>query len=191
MKITEFVENFKNAKVQNTKINPDVVGEWIRKNLEIKTYIPFRKKREIAEVVVAQNIDVVDGIKKYDSIDGYVSFVVASVMAHTSLEFSSDPVADYDLLVESGLLMNIISEFEGSHKELDIVTKMVLDIELEDNNVNVAISRFLNKILEKLDGVSEVLKGKLEDLDLEDILGIDISEENLTKLKRVLNKYNK
>lgn len=188
MKINEFIENYKNAKVLNTKINPNAVSEYLRKELAIKTYIPFKEKRKIAEMIVAQNIKEVDGIKKYDSIDGYVALIVASIMAHTNLQFSTDPVADYDLLAESGLLPQIIAEFQGSHDEIDIVLKMALAMELEDNNVNALVGRFLNKISGVLDVVLEVVKDKFEDFDLSDVLGSDFKEEDIAQLKGFLDK---
>ena len=155
MKILEFIEQFKNDKVANTKIAPDAVSTYLKKNLEIKTYIPFRVKRQLVEIVVTQNIEWVDGIKKIDAINEYISFIVAVISAHTSLEFSDDPVADYDLLAESGLLPQILAEFESSYNECDVLLKMARASELEDNNINVLVGKFLNVILEKLDGVGE------------------------------------
>jgi hypothetical protein len=172
----------------NTKQGVDERSEWIRSELGIKSYIPFREKRQIAEMILEKTIKEVDGIKKYDSIDGYVSLIVASISAHTTLTFSDDPVADYDLLAESGLLSQIIAEFQGSHDEIDIILKMALAMELEDNNTNALIGRFLNRILEMLDGVSNSLKDTLEELDLNEILGADINAENLAKLSGLLNK---
>lgn len=188
MKINEFVESFKIARVQNTKINPDAISEWIREKIEIKTYIPFRQKREIAEMVVGQNIEVIDGIKKYDSINAYVGFVVAMISAHTNLEWGSDPVADYDLLAESGLLPQIITEFQESYNECNVVMQMALAMELEDNNVNVLIGHFLDDILKKLGSVGEKFKGALGDFNIQDILGGNIKEEDLTKLSGLLDR---
>ncbi len=191
MKIAEFVQNFKDKKVMNSKVAPDAVQKYIEKELEIKTYIPFNKKREIAEMIVAQNIRQVDGIKKYDNINGYVALVVASIAIHTNLEFGTDPVADYDLLAESGLLSQIIAEFKGSHDEIDIILKMALDMELEDNNVSALIGRFLNKISGVLDNVSEVVKENFENFNPDDPLGADFKKEDLAKLSSFLNKYSK
>lgn len=190
MKIAEFVKNFQDRKIINTKVNPNAVSEYITKELEIKSYVPFRQKRQIAEMIVAQNISEVDGIKKYDDINSYVSLVVASIVAHTNLEFGEDVIADYDLLAESGLLPQILLEFQGSHEEIGILLKMAIASELEDNNINVLVGRFLNKILKKLDGVGEVLKSKLDDFDLKDLLG-DIKQEDLAKLSGFLDKLNK
>ena len=191
MKILDFISDFKEKKVTNTKLDPDAVSKYIRKELEVRDYIPFREKRMIAEMVVAQNIKEVDGIKKYDNIDSYIGFVVASIASHTNIEFSDDPVADYDLLAESGLLPQIIAEFQSSHDEIDILLKMALASELEDNNVNILVGKFLNGILQKLDGVGDVLKDKLGDFDIKNILGANFKEEDLAKLSGFLNKYNK
>lgn len=191
MTVQEFVKVFTEKKIMNTRINENAVSEYLCKELEIKSYIPFREKREIAEMIVAQNIKVVDGIKKYDDIDSYVSLVVASIAAHTNLEFGADPVADYDLLAETGLLAQIISEFQSSHEEIGILLKMAIASELEDNNINVFVGKFLNGILQRIDTVGGVLKDKLGDLNLKDILGSDIKQEDLAKLKGFLDRYNK
>lgn len=190
MKILEFVESYKNDKVMNTQIKPNAISEYLKEKLEIKTYIPFRNKREIVELVVSQNTEEIDGIKKHDSINAYIGFVVAMLSAHTSLEFSDDPVADYDVLAESGLLPLIITEFKESYDECDILLKMALAMELEDNNINVLVGKFLNGILDKLDGVGEVLKDKLRDINLNDILGANFKQEDLAKLSGFLNKFN-
>lgn len=190
MKIVEFIENFKNANVQNTKLSPNAVSEYLRKTLEIKTYIPFRLKRQIVETVVAQNTEWEDGIKRNDAINQYLSFVVAMIGLHTDLEFDEDSVEDYDLLAESGLLPQIIAEFQESYNECDILLKMALAMELEDNKLEVVVNRFLNEILQKLDGVGEILKGSLGDLSIKDVLGNNFKQEDLTKLKGFLDKYN-
>lgn len=190
MLVNEFVQKFKEAKVANSKVAPNAVSEYLKKELEIKTYLPFRTKRAIVETVVAQNTEWVDGIKRNDTINQYIGFVVAMIGAHTTLEFGDDPVADYDLLAESGLLPQIIAEFKESYDESDILLKMALASELEDNNINTIIARFTDGILQKLDGVGEVLKDKLGDFDVKDILGETFKPEDLNKLKGFLDKYN-
>lgn len=169
MKIAEFCEAYKAKRFINTPQGVDEKSEWLRNELEIKSYIPFREKRKIAEMIVEQNIEVVDGIKKYDDISSYVSLVVASIMAHTNLQFEQDVIADYDLLAESGLLHQIIAEFQGSHEEIGILLKMAVAAELEDNNTNVIIGHFLDSILKKL-----------EKLDFKKLFGAEIKEEDLT-----------
>ena len=188
MLVNEFVKEFIEKKIFNSKLNEHAISNYLKENLEIKSYLPFRTKRQIAEMVVAQNIKEVDGIKKHNSIDGYVSFIVASIAAHTNLQFSDNPVADYDLLAESGLLPQIIAEFKDSHDEIDILLKMALASELEDNNIEVLVGRFLDKILKKMDEFGDVLKDKFEDFNLKDVFGADFKEEDLAKLTGLLNK---
>lgn len=189
MKVLDFVKEFKEKKVFNSKLNEHAISDYLKEKLEIKTYLPFREKRMIAETIVAQNIKEIDGIKKYDHVDGYISLVVASIAAHTNIEWDDDPVADYDLLAEIELLPQIIAEFKSSHDEIDIILKMVLAMEIEDNNINALVGKFLNKTLQKLDSVGGVLKDKLGNFDLKDILG-DFNQEDLNKLKGFLDKYN-
>jgi hypothetical protein len=178
MNIKTFVDSYKAKKFMNIKTAAEEKSEWLRNELEIKTYIPFKKKREIAEMIVEQNMSEVDGIKKYDDINSYVSLVVASIVAHTNLKFGSDPIEDYDLLAEAGLLSQIIAEFQGSHEEIGIVLKMAVAAELEDNNTNVTIGQFLDSILKKL-----------EKLDLKKLFGAEIKDEDLTQLKGFLDRF--
>ena len=191
MLVKDLVSDFQTKKISDTKIAPNAVSDYLKKNLEIKTYLPFRAKRTIVETVVSQNIEWVDGIKKIDSINEYAGFIVAALTAHTNLEFSEDPVADYDLLAESGLLPKIIAEFQESYGECEVLLKMARTSELEDNNLEAIVGRFLNGILERLDGVGESLQGMLGNLNIQDILGGSFKEEDLTKLKGFLDKYNK
>lgn len=191
MLVKDLVSDFQTKKISDTKIAPNAVSDYLKKVLEIKTYLPFRTKRVIVETVISQNIEWVDGIKKIDSINEYVGFVVAMIGAHTNLEFSEDPVADYDLLAESGLLSKIIAEFQESYNECEVLIKMVRTSELEDNNLEAIVGRFLNSILERLDGVGESLKSVLGNLNIQDILGDSFKDEDLTKLKGFLDKYNK
>lgn len=184
MIISEFVQNFKDKKITNTKIAPDAVQQFIVKELEIKKYIPFEEKREIAEIIVEKNTTVVDGIKKYDSISAYVGLVVSAIIAHTNLRFSEDVFADYDLLAESGLLSQIIAEFQESYNECGVILKMAVDMELEDNNPGALIGRFLDGVLNRLDGATVVINELIKNLNLKEML----NEENVVKIIGLLNK---
>ena len=188
MKVNEFIVDYKTKKVMNTQMKPNAVSEYLRETLSVKEYIPFKTKRQIVEMVVAQNTRAIDGVKKNDAIGQYVSFVIAMLAAHTNLEFSINPMEDYDLLAESGLLSLIIDEFKADYSECDILLKMALASELEDNNINVLIGHFLDKILQKIDEFGDALKGKFEDFNLQNIFGADFKEEDLAKLSGFLDK---
>lgn len=184
MNVKTFVDAYKAKNFMNTKQGVEARIEWIKKELAIKNYIPFMEKRKIAEMVVDQNINVVDGIKKYNTIDAYIGFVMASIVAHTNLKCSGNPIEDYDLLAESGLLPQIVAEFHESHNEIDMLLKMAVAYELEDNQPGALIGRFLDGILNRLDGVSGMLKDIVGDLNIEEIF----NNENIAKIVGFLNK---
>ena len=180
MLIQEFIEKYKAKTFMNTQQGLVEKAEWIRKEIEVKQYIPFMEKRQIANIIVTQNMDVIDGVKKYNTVDAYIGFIMSSITAHTNLECSANPISDYDLLAESGLLYQIVAEFQESHNEIDILTKMMVASELEDNQPGVIIGKFLDSILKKLDGAANTLQS----MNLKDIL----SEKNMAKIIGFLNK---
>ena len=188
MTIQNFCDAYKAKNFMNTKQGVEERVEWIKKELEVKEYIPFTEKRKIAEMIVAENIKEVDGIKKYNSIDGYIALIVASIEAHTILRFSVNSTEDYDLLAESGLIPQIMAQFQSSHDEIGIILKMATTMELESNNTNALVGRFLNKISSALDVVLEMAKDKFGNFDMKNIFGADIKGEDLTKLIGLLDK---
>lgn len=191
MTVKEFVQDFKEKKIKNTQINENAVAEYITKTLEVKGYLPFKFKREMVEMIVRENITVVNGLKKSDAISQYVSFITAMLKAHTNLEFSDNPIDDYDALAESGLLAPVVETFKASYDECDILLKMALAAELEDNNFNAIVAKFLDGILDRLDDVVWALEDKLGELDLNDIVGTYFKPEDLEKLSKFLSKYGK
>ena len=191
MFISEFVQEFKDKKIANSKVAPNAIEEYIAKNLEIKTYLPFATKRTIAEMVAQKNIDYIDGVKKHDSISSYIAFIMAMIRSHTNLEFSDDPVEDYDLLAESGLLPMIIDTFRADYTECDVLLKMAIAYELEDNNINMLIGNFLNGLLERLDEFGDAIKESMGGKTMEEIIGANFKQEDLAKLTSLLDKLNK
>lgn len=191
MKVIEFVKDFKDKKIMNTHLKPDAVNAYIKENVKITTYLPFRAKRELAEIILGQCIEEVDGVKRHDAIESYMRFVVGMIETHTNLNFDQDPVSDYDLLAEAGLLMPIIDMFKTDYDECNTVLKMALAAELEDNNINILVGKFLNGILDKFDGVSEIIKNTVSNVDLNKMFGGNFKEEDLAKLSSFLDKYQK
>lgn len=188
MLIQEFVKTFMEKRITNNKINDHAVSDYLKKELEIKTYIPFLQKKEIAELIVDTYTEEVDGIKKYDSTRAYVGFIAASITAHTNLEFGENVFDDYDSLAESGLLTQIVAEFSESHNEIDILLKMAIAAELEDNNINVLVGRFLNKLSSKIDFIGDVIKNKMENLNPSTLFGADITKEDLAAISSFVDK---
>lgn len=194
MKITakQFVEDFQENNIQNTKINEHAVEDYIRKKLEIKEYIPFTEKCKIIEVVVGKSIVEENGVKRVDPISQYISFVIAMLVAHTSLDITRDnPISDYDTLCETGLLEPIVMLFQKDYDECKVVLDMLVSQVLEDNNFNVIVGKFLNGILAHIDVFATTLKESMGNVDIAKILGDNFKEEDMVKLHSFLDSYNK
>jgi hypothetical protein len=191
MKIAELLTEMKTKKIQNTQVNPDAVGTYLRKNLEIKTYIPFEDKKRIAEMIIAANLTEENGIKKIDSVGQFISFVTAMLVAHTSLQINTDnPIEDYNLICEAGLLEPIIAEFQKDYAESEVILKMMVADELADNNLSIVVARFLDGVLDVIGGFSDSLSDVVNKVDVDNLLGDKFDVDDLVKLKGFLDKYN-
>ena len=47
MKIIDFINEFKAKKIMNTQIKPNAIGEYLKKELEVRDYVPFVEKQSI------------------------------------------------------------------------------------------------------------------------------------------------
>lgn len=174
MKVTEFINKYKTSNVINTKVNPNATSDFIKKTLEVREYVPFRVKQTAIQTVVKTCTDEIDGVKKNDAVSQYVSFVIAMLTLHTNLE-CDEPIESYDTLCEAGLLNLIIETFMMDYNECEALMKMYVAVELEDNNINVLVGKFLNKIVDFMSG-----------LNLKDLFGV--SEEDLSLLKGFIDR---
>ena len=187
MLVNEFVKLYKDSKVQNTKINPHAIEEFIRSKLEIVEYLPFNTKREVIEMLIDKIVYEEDGIKRVDSVSQFLAFVVAMVASHTTLTFGNNPEDDYDALSQSGVLEYILVMFQKDYEECNALLKAAIADELADNNLNVIVNKFLNGVLGKLDDAIDILKN----LDLSKLLGTNINEEEKAKMLGFIDKLNK
>lgn len=186
--VKSFVEEFLNKRIKNTKGAPTAVEDFIREKLEIVEYLPFNKKREVVDMVVAKVVNEEDGVKKVNSIEQFLSFFVSMIVAHTNLTFGEKPEEDYDALNQNGLIEPIIAMFQKDYSEFEVLLKMAIADELADNNLNIIVGKFLNGVLGKLDGFVDMAKGFTENIDLSNLLGTDINKEDMAKLVGLLNK---
>lgn len=188
MKVVEFIQKYKESKVQNTKMAPDAVEQFLKKTLEVKEYVPFKKKEEIVKTIIEYNLEENNGIKKIDSINQYLSFISAMLVSHTNLEISEVPADDYDLLAEHDLIEQIVALFAKDYKEFETLLKMAVADELEDNNLSVVVSKFFNGILDKVDDVVALVANVAEGFDTSKLFGEEIKKEDLGKLIGLLDK---
>jgi hypothetical protein len=111
--------------------------------------------------------------------------------AHTNLNFGTNPVEDYDILSEYGLLEYIIATFKKDFDECNVVLQMVRNDTLADNNISIVVAKFLDGVLDKLDDFGDTIKGVVEKIDLDKLMGLGLNENEMAKVKSLLNKYVK
>ena len=189
LNVQSFVEEFVNKKIKNDRITPNAVEGYILEKLEITEYLPFATKREVVQMIVDKVIREEDGIKKVDSIAQFLAFITSMLISHTNLDISNAE-QDYDMLSKCGLLEPIVAMFQGDYIQCEALLKAAIADELADNNLSVVVSKFLNGILDKLDGFGEVAKGFAENLDLSKLLGTNIKEEDVAKILGFVDKLN-
>ena len=191
MKVNQFIDDMKKKKIQATAINPNAVSDYIRKTLEIKEYIPFEDKKKIAEMIIKTNMTEENGIKKINSAGQFVSFITAMLVIHTNLEIDAEnPIEDYDLICEAGLLEPIVAEFQKDYSECEVILKMTAADELADNNLSSVVAKFLGGISDMIGGFGNKLGGIVENIDIGSLLGGKFDTNDLAKLKGFLDKYN-
>ena len=191
MKVTEFIQDFKDKKIMNTKIDPDAVSEYIKKTLEVKDYMPFIEKREICEKVLnACNTKDDNGLVKVDSVSRSIIFTITILSTYTNLEFSSgedeeyDSLDEYDMLCESHLLnpiLNIIGEEYAACNNM--LNMMMDDIIANNNTVEAVLGRALSKVSDSIDGLIDAFTNKVEEMNL------DLSQIDIDKYKGLIDKF--
>lgn len=182
MKISEFVKNFIDKKVMNTAINQNAVSDYLKKELEVKDYVPFAEKRDLcARVLEVCNTKDDSGLVKVDSISRYILFTIAIISKYTNLEFSSgeeeiDSLDEYDMLCQNNLLNPILDIIGGEYATCNNMLNMMMDDIVSNNNtVENVVGTVLGKFSDSLDELVSTLANKVESMDL-DLSQIDIDK---------------
>ena len=182
MKISEFVKNFIDKKVMNTTINQNAVSDYLKKELEVKDYVPFAEKRDLcARVLEVCNTKDDSGLVKVDSISRYILFTIAVISKYTNLEFSSgeeeiDSLDEYDMLCQNNLLNPILDIIGGEYVTCNNMLNMMMDDIVSNNNtVENVVGTVLGKFSDSLDELVSALANKVESMDL-DLSQIDIDK---------------
>lgn len=186
MKLTikEFVDGFKAKKIMNTKLDPEAVSNYIKKELEVKDYVSFAEKRELcANVLNACNTKDSNGLVKVDSVSRYILFTIAIISKYTKLEFSSgkddegfDSLDEYDMLCQANLLDPILEVIGAEYVTCNnILNMMMSDVVANNNTIENVVSHTLGRISKSVDGLIGALAEKVEDMEL-DLNQIDINK---------------
>lgn len=190
MLVKEFVQLYKDSKVQNTKINPNAVEDFIRSKLEIKNYLPFVEKREMCETVLEASCTKNGVIIEVDSVSRYILFTISVLTKYTNLTFENtddvDAIDQYDMICQNGLLNPIFGCIAGEYEACNnILNMMMADIDANNNNVAVVFDKALKQVLGSVDKLVVSLSDKVDELEL------DLSQIDIDKIMGVIDKLPK
>lgn len=181
MKVQEFIKMMSEPK--NRLLKTDQLQELIKKQLEVKSYIGIKDKKELIESIVNECILYEDGAFKFDDIDKYICFTMRTLEAYTNIEIS-DMENDYDMLCESKTLELIIGTFKKEYDDVNILLQMKCDYYLSKNTLEAQVGKFLDGLSEKLDVIVDSLANKVDGLDLNNL---QFNIEDLGKLMQFIN----
>lgn len=146
----------------------------IEKELQVKKYLPIEEKKLIAQGIIYECTDQTDGVIKADSVQQYLSYVKYMILRHTNLEYTQ---ADYDKLCSTEyqgrtLLNAIMNCFEADARECARIMNLMTSDYMQQNSMELIIGKFLNNI-------SEALKSKIDEFDINSFIPKDIDKEKL------------
>lgn len=181
MKVNEFIK--KVEQLTNVQI--------IKKILEVEEYMPFSEKKELAQNIIERSIVRENGFVRINEIDKYLIFTTEVIAAFTNLEFSGDLAIrsqEYDMLVQSGRLSEIIEMLGADYKTILELVKMESDFVSQENSVEYQTAKFFDGLNKAVYGLSNTLSSQVEKFN---ISNLGISPEQISQLGAFLSKYNK
>lgn len=187
MTIKNFIEAYKNQRFAITKNGTEDRIEWIKKQLEVKNYLPFAEKRELCEMVLgACCTKDENGLMKVDSVQRYILFTISVISRYTNLEFYSDTefdsIDEYDMLCEANVLNIILAVLGDEYASCNNMLNMMLeDIIANNNTVEAVFGSAFGKLSDSLDNLIGAFADKVEELEL------DLSQIDFNKYKWVLD----
>ena len=153
----------------------------MEKELQVKKYLPMEEKKLIAQGIIYECTENVNGAIKVDSVQQYLSYVKYMILRHTNLEYTYE---DYDKLCsnmynDKTLLNAIMDCFVDDAKECTRIMNLMTSDHMQQNSLEFIVGQFLN-------GIGEALKDKIESFDIQSLLPKDIDKN---KIVNFLNNY--
>lgn len=164
----------------------------IVKNLEIKKYIPFKTKAELAEGIIKKILKKDEnGVMYIDVIGKELILTMAAVAGYTNIILSDNSLEDYDLIKNSGL-MDQIELISGNDFRFfkELIDKMSYEIVGCYNHPNAIIARGMNSMIKTMDSTMEHVNQMIDKGDPNKIAkylskGIEIIAKKLPDLSSV------
>jgi hypothetical protein len=178
MKVNELLMN-----IHNKEFN-------LKRDLQVKKYLPMEVKKTIAQGIIYECTSDEDSFIKVDSVLKYMSYVRYMITMHTNLEYTDD---DYDIIcsteyADTNLFNAIMDCFGEDAKECYRILDLMFSDYIREIGFEVAAAKFLNKLADSLGDISEILNEKINGLDLKNMIPEDV---DVNKLNELLSKYVK
>lgn len=157
----------------------------MEKELEVKKYLPIEEKKLIAQGIIYECTERVNGTIKVDSVQRYLSYVKYMILRHTNLEYTQE---DYDELCSTGVLNDIMECFGEDAQECSRILNLMMDDYMQEVTLEFTVAKFLDNISGMIEGLAEKLNNQVEGLNLSSIIPSDI---DANKLANFLNMYVK
>ena len=169
MTIKEFVNKAKTKGFM--PISADEQVAKLKKELEVKTYLGIRAKKELVQEIVDETIIYENGLFKFNGIDQFVTLNMFAIRACTNLEIE-DIENDYDLLCESGLMNKVLATFESEYKEVLSLLQMQCDYVLMDNSVTAQLNVLLTAATDVINKIGDSTGEIFKNINPEDVAAI-------------------
>lgn len=173
MKINEFIANVGRK------------GFDIEVELQVKEYLPIEEKKLIARGIIYECTEEVDGVIKIDSMQRDLSYVKYMILRHTNLEYTNE---DYDVLCSSGWLDKIMLLFKTDADECKRILDLMMGDRIREASIEYTVAKFIGGLTNMLEGLSEQLSKKIEQIDLGSVIPKDM---DANKLMKFLDTYVK
>lgn len=161
----------------------------IRASIDVKSYLPIQDKIQLIDTVIDESIELWYGHLRFNEINRYLIFTREVLSAYTNLTWSDDRdvrMLEYDMLKTSGLLEKTIGFFEAEYGVCNSLLNMQINYVLEDNKIEAQLAKLIESGIEKLDVVADKAQQALENLNLDELEGIDPA--TIEQVKKILNK---
>lgn len=158
----------------------------IKKELQVKTYLPIEVKKTIAQAIIYDCTNSEYGVIKIDSVKKYMSYVKYMITTYTNLEYTDE---NYDALCSTEyngttLLNAIMDCFDDDAKECARILNLMIGDYMQEMKIEFTVAKFLHNLNEAIEG----LTGNIGGFDLSSMIPDSV---DMNKLGTFLQDYVK
>lgn len=166
MTVKQFAEKY-------SKCTSDAVKAGMLSTASVKHYLPITEKRDLIENTLHFDLLNFDNsFVTFNSIDKMVTFMGSIIAGYTDFE-REDPYEDFDVLMETGLMSNIIAEIGSDVDAYRDLFEMRLNDYIRDNNSLEAITaNKLGEVVTPVKSILESIDGIINDLTFEEVMNM-------------------